>query len=209
MYKARSRFLQRDKGRSGGRSARAAHKANERRAPFFYQIKKLSSEAKSDFPIWLQIEIREAGGTKGWIKKNAYWQKRLRQHYHSIIAFNSEERSLKKLIPKWLFEEVCSFGRVHWLKVHLVKGGEKDLRNPIEPSSVQPIKKDAPEHSEACRPPRRIIVGNPIKDILDHNEVKRRRKGKRKKDKSASTYKKDALNHAVSGGAFGMNRRRH
>ena len=69
MHQTRSKFLQRDKGRPGGRSARAAQKANERRAPFFYQIKKLSSDAKSDFPDWLLIEIREAGGTKGWIKK--------------------------------------------------------------------------------------------------------------------------------------------
>ncbi len=180
MHQPRSKFLQRDKGRSGGRSARAVQKANERRAPFFYQIKKLSSDTKSDFPGWLLTEIREAGGTKGWIQKNAYWQKRLRQLYHSIIAFNSENEVLKKLIPKWLFEEVCSFGRVHWLKVHMVKGGEKEEKDLWA-----------------------------IKDILNHNEVKRRRKGKRRKGKSASAYKKDALNYAVSGGAFDSNRRRH
>ena len=205
MPKARSRFLT------------AAEKANERRAPFFYQIKKLSSDAKSDFPGWLQIEIREAGGTKGWIKKNAYWQKRLRQQYHSIIADKLEERSLKKLVPKWLFEEVCSFGRVHWLKVHAAKGREvvsapearyQKLRADIlSVGTWRPVKitgkaerLDIRGQCFRCGRSRRPIyyaksdigktfVCSPCRDRL--------------------LPKKDALDRAVSGGAFGMNRRRH
>ena len=196
MYKTSSKFLQgrqvspdwlesaatgRERRREAAATRRreAAEEANERRAPFFYSIKKLSSGAKSDLPGWLQVEIRKVGSTKGWIKKNAYWQKRLRQQYYSVIAATPELRGLKDSVPGWLFEEVSSFGRAHWLNVHAarqkVEGGEKDPR-----TDQKEVKR---ENKYA---------------VLSHGE-----------EKSGFSLLKDALDDALSGGAFDSNRRRH
>ena len=195
MYKTYSKFLQsrqvspdwreaaeeaRERRREAAATRRreAAEEANERRAPFFYSVKELSLGTKSDLPGWLpdylQVEIREAGGTKGWIKKNAYWQKRLRRQYYSVIATKPELRHLKDFVPVWLFEEVCSFGRVHWLNVHAVKGRKKDPQT-------------------------------------DHKEVKRESKyADLSHEERVGFYTiKNALDRAVSGGAFDMNHRRH
>ena len=165
MYKTRSKFLQRSRGTSmyetrskflqrpgtGKRrppslkSAKSAEKANERRAPFFYRVKKMETgiDFPRDFPPWLRSEIRGSGGPKSWIRRNAYWQKRLRRQYVSIIAKETSQRNLEKILPKWLFEEVKSFSRLRWLRMHSVQTRPNPrrsvVRHPIESPSANSV----------------------------------------------------------------------
>ena len=247
MYKTRSKFLQ-SSSRAGKRrplSLKSAEEANERRAPFFYRVKKMDagSDFPRDFPPWLRIEIREAG-PGSWIKRNAYWQKRLRQQYVSVIAKEVSQRNLEKILPKWLFEEVKSFSRLRWLRMHSVQTRPNSrrlvVRHPIESPSANPG--TAPEAryqklqanitagtSIPWRKWRLVEIEGRAERIDVYGQCLRCCGSSRPiwyyskstvgailvcspcHDQllSGSTDREDALDRAVSGGAFDTNRRRH
>ena len=190
------------------------------------------------FQIGSRLKFVKQAEPKAGSRKNAYWQKRLRQQYHSVIAAKPELRQLKDFVPVWLLEEVRSFGRVHWLKIHAAKGGEKYLWKDRNSCSTKarhaPHRLSAPEARyqklradilsvETWRRKPRKIKGKA--ERLDvRGQCLRCRRSRKPiyyiKSDVGKTFvcspcrdrllpKKDALDHAVSGGAFGMNRRRH
>ncbi len=131
MYKTSSRSLQRardqralqqpgSRGSKGSKmknvaSQDSAQKANFKRAPYFTRLYLATDDKFSDaVPPWLRSEIRGFGGLKHWIRRNAFWQKQIREEYVRIVS--SHEVSNSEL-PYWIKDELVLTGKQAWLNI--------------------------------------------------------------------------------------------
>lgn len=100
-----------------------AEEANARRAPYFPLLRTALRNADpvpAEIPPWLSLEIVDSGGLAGWVRKNAFWQKKIRGvHARAIHHALSMGQSVPG--PSWLVREIERIGLREWLSLYTVQ----------------------------------------------------------------------------------------
>jgi hypothetical protein len=96
MHKNQSRRLQqRNRSSAALRSQKTStpgpiDEANQEKTPHYVSVLRNTRGAgiAARYPKWLVTDIAACGGADGWIKKNAYWQKRIRLDHVGAVELS-------------------------------------------------------------------------------------------------------------------------